>query len=188
MYGKEVVTKKSSFYDLVDKAMDGTKVQMSKYKGDVLLCVNVASKWAFTKQNYTELPQLVDTHGSRGFKVLCFPCNQFGGQEPGTHEEIMAFVDQFNCRDKLDFFEKAPVNGAKTREVYSFLKRELPSLDGTPDIRWNFAKFLVDHEGKPFKRFSLKMSPLAIKDDIEELLKNKELNKSSWTNVFFISA
>jgi len=127
-----------------------------------------------TKQNYTELPQLVDEYGSRGFKVLAFPCNQFGGQEPGTHEEIKQFVDKFFPHDKLSWFAKGDVNGAKTREVFSFLKRELPNSDGTSDVRWNFAKFLVDHEGKPFKRYSPKTPPLSIKDDIEELLKKKE--------------
>ena len=66
------------------------------------------------------------------------------------------------------------MNGAGAREVYSFLKRELPNSDGTADIRWNFAKFLVDHEGIPFKRYGPKKPPLAMKDDIEELLKKKE--------------
>ena len=67
------------------------------------------------------------------------------------------------------------MNGAGTREVFSFLKRELPNSDGTVDIRWNFAKFLVDHEGKPYKRFSPKASPFTMKEDIEELLKKADL-------------
>lgn len=127
-----------------------------------------------TKQNYTELPQLVEKYGDRGFKVLAFPCNQFGAQEPGTHEDILNFVDKFNARDKFAWFVKGDVNGAKAREVYSFLKRELPSSDGTSDVRWNFAKFLVDHEGKPYKRFGPKTPPLDIVDHIEILLKKKE--------------
>jgi glutathione peroxidase-family protein len=83
---------------------------------------------------------LVDEYGPRGFKVLAFPCNQFGAQEPGTHEEIIEFVKQFDPKmpEKLDFFEKADVNGANAREVFSFLKRELPSKEGSDDIRWNF--------------------------------------------------
>lgn len=127
-----------------------------------------------TEQNYTELSQLVEKFGDRGLKVLTFPCNQFGGQEPGTHEEILNFVDKFNARDKFTWFVKGDVNGKNAREVYSFLKRELPSDDGTADVRWNFAKFLVDNEGKPYKRFGPKTNPLKIVDDIEILLKKKE--------------
>jgi glutathione peroxidase len=106
--------------------------------------------------------------------VLAFPCNQFGGQEPGTHEEILNFVDKFNCRDKLTWFAKGDVNGANAKEVFSFLKQELPSEDGTADVRWNFAKFLVDHEGKPYKRYAPTESPFQFQSDIEDLLKRKE--------------
>lgn len=127
-----------------------------------------------TAQNYTEIPQLVDQYGERGLKVLAFPCNQFGAQEPGTHEEILAFVDGFFPHEKVTWFEKGDVNGKDTREVFSFLKRELPEKDGTSDISWNFAKFLVDHEGNPYKRFGSKKPPLAIKEDIEALLQRKE--------------
>jgi len=128
-----------------------------------------------TKQNYTEFSKIADEYSDRGLKILAFPCNQFGGQEPGTHEEILSFVDKFEVRDKLTWFEKGDVNGARTREVWSFLKRELPNSDGTVDIRWNFAKFLVDHEGKAYKRFSPQASPFTMKEDIEELLKKAEL-------------
>jgi len=141
-YGAETVTSKMSFYDLVDKDMKGHEVSMSEFKGDVLLIVNVASKWGVTKKNYTELPQLVDEYGSRGFRVLAFPCNQFGGQEPGSHEEILQFVRRFDpdMTDKLTFFEKADVNGKDAREVFSFLKQKCPNSDNTTDIRWNFCK------------------------------------------------
>jgi len=149
-------TDKTSFYDCVDKSMSGEIVPMSKFKGDVLLVVNVASKWGLTKKNYTELPKLVDQYGSRGFKVLAFPCNQFGGQEPGTHDEIIEFVKKFdpNMTDKLTFFEKANVNGPEAREVFSFLKYALPNESGAVEISWNFEKFLVDRNGTPVKRFS----------------------------------
>jgi glutathione peroxidase len=94
--------------------------------------------------NYIQLPKLVDEYGARGFKVLAFPCNQFGGQEPGTHEEILEFVKQYDPKmsEKLHFFEKADVNGANAREVYSFIKPKAPNSDGTLDIRWNFGKNL----------------------------------------------
>lgn len=173
IFGSEKVTSKMSFYDLVDTKMNGSKVPMSTYKGNVLLVVNVASKWGLTKKNYTQLPKLVDKYGPRGFKVLAFPCNQFGGQEPGTNEQILAFVEKFDAREKLEFFEKGDVNGKGTREVFSFLKREL----GQEDIRWNFAKFLVDADGKPYKRYSPQTDPDDIIPDIEELLTRKEGQK-----------
>ena len=158
-----------------------------------------------TAKNYDQLAKLHAKYAeSKGLRMLLFPCNQFGGQEPvsvksdmlyreevgtdhvshlsnlnchpkGTHEEILSFVDKFEVRDKLTLFEKGNVNGGKSREVFSFLKRELPNSDGTVDIRWNFAKFLVDHEGKPYKRFSPKASPFTMKEDIEELLKKADL-------------
>ena len=116
---------------------------MSKYVGNVLLMVNVASNWGRTKINYIQLPKLVDEYNTRGFHVLAFPCNQFGGQEPGTHEEIITFVKKIDIDmdTKLTFFEKADVNGANTREVYSFVKPKVPNFDGTTDIRWNFGTF-----------------------------------------------
>ncbi|KAL7476826.1 hypothetical protein ACHAW6_002661 [Cyclotella cf. meneghiniana] len=132
--------------------MNGNEVPMSKFKGEVL-CV------------------LYDEYNSKGFKILAFPCNQFGGQEPGTHDEILEFVEKnFQAKDKFTWFEKGHVNGKETREVYSFLKQSLPAEDGTKDIRWNFAKFLVDHEGTPYKRFGPKTNPEEMKVDIEDLL------------------
>jgi len=112
----------------------------------------------------------------RGLKILAFPCNQFGGQEPGTHEEIIDFAKTFDAvgDGKMDFFEKAPVNGSGAREVFSFLKQKLPWEDGTTDVRWNFAKFLIDHEGTPFKRYGSKTPPNDMRADIEALLKKKE--------------
>lgn len=113
---------------------------------------------------------------SRGLKILAFPCNQFGGQEPGTHEEIIEFVKQYDpdMPEKLTFFEKGDVNGANTREVFGFLKQQLKDEDGSDTIRWNFTKFLIDHEGNPYKRFAPTTPPKAMIDDIEMLLKKKE--------------
>jgi len=177
LFGNDAGTEKDAFYDLVDRDMDGNKVKMDKFEGDVLCVVNVASKWGLTKANYVQFSKLFDEYDSRGFKILAFPCNQFGGQEPGTHEEILEFVEsKFGAKDKFTWFEKGSVNGKDTREVYSFLKEKLRSAegDGTKDIRWNFAKFLVDHEGTPFKRYGPKTNPEDIATDIEELLKKKE--------------
>lgn len=176
-FGSDDGTIKNMFYDLVDRDMDGNEVKMDRFKGDVLCVVNVASNWGLTKANYVQFSDLADKLSSRGFKILAFPCNQFGGQEPGTHEEILNFVEKnFGAKDKFTWFEKGHVNGKDTREVYSFLKQKLSSEDGdgTADIRWNFAKFLVDHEGTPFKRYGPKTNPEDMTADIEELLAKKE--------------
>jgi glutathione peroxidase-family protein len=145
LYGIEKKTAKMTFCSTVDKDITGKERSMAEFKGNVLLIVNVASKWGHTKSNYTELPKLVDENGARGFKVLAFPCNQFGGQEPGTHEEIIEFVKQYDehMSEKLTFFEKSDVNGANAREPFSFLKQACPNDDGTTDIRWNFGKFKI---------------------------------------------
>lgn len=177
IFGKDPKVTKATFAQLIDTDMSGKEVPMSNYLGSVVLVTNVASEWALTKQNYTEFSALADELGPKGLKILAFPCNQFGGQEPGTHEEILKFVEKFDCRDKLTFFEKGHVNGKETREVFGFLKKALPNSDETKDIRWNFAKFLIDHTGQPFKRYSPKHSPFEMKKDIEELL--EKLEKSS---------
>jgi glutathione peroxidase-family protein len=98
-----------------------------------------------TNQNYQELPQLFDGYSNRGLKILAFPCNQFGGQEPGTNDEILEFVQRYDAdmAKKLIFFDKADVNGANTREVYSFIKPLATNSDGTTDIPWNFGKLQV---------------------------------------------
>jgi len=118
--------------------------------------------------------KLLDEYGKRGLEILAFPCNQFNNQEPGTHEEILSFAEKFNAHDKFVFFEKANVNGEDARKVFEFLKQKLPNGDGTTDIQWNFSKFLVDHEGNPKYRFGPKVSPLAMKNSIEVLLKQME--------------
>lgn len=114
---------------------------------------------------------MADEYTDRGLTIMAFPCNQFAREEPGTHEEILSFVDQFGVRDKLTWFEKANVNGTNTREVYSYLKQELPNQSGALEIEWNFEKFLVTHDGKPYKRYSPQCSPFAMREDIEQLLK-----------------
>ena len=90
------------------------------------------------------MAKISDEYKDRGLKILAFPCNQFGGQEPGTHEEILEFTRTIDpdMPEKLIFFEKAEVNGANAREVFGFLKQALPSEDGTGGIRWNFGTFL----------------------------------------------
>ncbi|CAI5710447.1 unnamed protein product [Peronospora destructor] len=156
-----------SFYELTDFDMDKKEVNMDEYKGKVVLVVNVSSKCGLTPTNYPELQQLYDKYTEEGLVVLAFPCNQFAGQEPGTHEEIKEFVKQYNVTFPL--FEKHDVNGSNARPVFTYLKAKLPGTFGNY-IKWNFTKFLVDRNGQPFKHYAPTDLPLSFEEDIKELL------------------
>ncbi|KAK1931393.1 putative phospholipid hydroperoxide glutathione peroxidase 6 [Phytophthora citrophthora] len=156
-----------SFYELKDFDMDKKEVNMEDYKGKVVLVVNVSSKCGLTPTNYPELQQLHEKYQEEGLVVLGFPCNQFAGQEPGTHEEIIEFVKQYNVTFPL--LEKHDVNGSNARPVFTYLKAKLPGTFGNY-IKWNFTKFLVDRNGQPFKRYAPKDLPLSFEEDIKELL------------------
>ncbi|KAL3662276.1 hypothetical protein V7S43_012604 [Phytophthora oleae] len=156
-----------SFYELKDFDMDKKEVTMEDYKGKVVLVVNVSSKCGLTPTNYPELQQLHEKYQEEGLVVLGFPCNQFAGQEPGTHEEIIEFVKQYNVTFPL--FEKHDVNGSNARPIFTYLKAKLPGTFGNY-IKWNFTKFLVDRNGQPYKRYAPKDLPLSFEEDIKELL------------------
>jgi len=164
--GTNIMSK--SIYDFVVKDIDGKDVNLSKYKGKVLLIVNVASKCGFTKQ-YAGLQKIYDKYNSKGFEVLGFPCNQFGGQEPGTEKEIKEFCSS-NYNVTFPMFSKIDVNGENTHPLYAFLKSNVKGIFGTEDIKWNFTKFLVDKNGNVVKRFAPQTTPEDIAKDIEELL------------------
>jgi glutathione peroxidase len=142
----------TTLQDFSVKAIDGTQLPLSKYAGKVLLIVNVASKCGLTPQ-YKALEAAYRKYNARGFEVLGFPCNQFGGQEPGTEEEIQTF-----CSTKYDvtfpLFAKLDVNGDKRAPLYDFLTSAATAPDGPGDITWNFAKFLIDKQGKVIARFN----------------------------------
>ena len=158
----------TSVYDFDVTTLDGQPRRLSDYRGKTLLIVNVASACGFTPQ-YTGLEALYRKYRARGFEVLGFPCNQFGGQEPGSAEEIATF-----CSTKYDvtfpLFAKIDVNGAKAHPLFEHLKAEAPGALGTEAIKWNFTKFLVDRKGKVVERYAPKVEPEAIADDIEKLL------------------
>ena len=148
--------------------LNGNKEQMSAYVGKVLLIVNVASQCGFTSQ-YKELQDLYDDFHTRGLEILAFPCNQFGGQEPGTPEQIEAFCSsRFGVT--FPFFQKTDVNGLNTHPLFEQLKTAAPGLLGTEAIKWNFTKFLVGRNGLPVKRFASASSPASISADIQKLL------------------
>lgn len=161
-------TSEKNLYDFTVKDGDGKDVSLKKYKGKLLLVVNVASKCGLTTSNYTELSHLYDTYKDQGFEVLAFPCNQFGGQEPGTNPEIK----QFACtKFKAEFpiFDKVDVNGPNTAPIYKFLKSSVGGFLGNL-VKWNFEKFLVDKNGKVIERYPPTTSPFQIERDIKKLV------------------
>ena len=135
--------------------IDGKLVQLSKYQGNVVLMVNVASACGYTPQ-YKGLEALYEKYQSKGFAVLGFPCNQFGAQEPGTNEEIKQF-----CSSKYNvtfpMFDKIDVNGPNRHPLYTTLAGKDSPYPG--DIKWNFNKFLISSDGKIIKRFDSKVAP-----------------------------
>ncbi|GIX03719.1 MAG: glutathione peroxidase [Planctomycetaceae bacterium] len=136
------------------KSLRGEEVDLSRYRGKVLLIVNVASRCGATPQ-YKQLQSLYDTYSDRGLVVLGFPCNQFGGQEPGSAEEIAAF-----CRDNyavtFDMFDKIDVNGEQAAPLYKYLTTHAPTKG---PIKWNFEKFIISRDGKIVARFGTGVKP-----------------------------
>ena len=156
------------FHEFEVRDMEGNNVSLSKYKGRVLLVVNVASKCGFTPQ-YEGLEALYQKYKEEGFMVLAFPSNQFLSQEPESNENIKLF-----CQSKydvsFDMFAKIDVNGANADPLFSFLKEQQGGIFGTSAIKWNFTKFLVDDEGSVIKRYGSAIKPQEIEADIEKLL------------------
>ncbi len=140
-----------TFYDFTMKSIDGKEIPLSTYKGKVLLVVNVASKCGNTPQ-YEGLEKLYKADSSKGFEILGFPANEFGGQEPGTDQQIKQF-----CSATYDvtfpMFSKIVVKGDGINPLYQWL---IANSDRHDDIEWNFAKFLIGRDGKVLKRFSPK--------------------------------
>jgi glutathione peroxidase len=144
-----------SLYDIPLKDIDGKSTSLAPYKGKVMLLVNVASKCGFTPQ-YTGLQAIHQKYEKQGFTVLGFPCNQFGGQEPGAEEQIKQFCAT-TYSVTFPLFTKIDVNGANRHPVYKALAGEGSPVAG--DIKWNFTKFLVGRDGKVLKRFDSKVKP-----------------------------
>jgi glutathione peroxidase len=155
-------------YDFTAKTIDGVDAAIGDYRGKVLLIVNTASKCGFTPQ-YEGLEKLHEDYGPRGFEVLGFPCNQFGGQEPGDAAEIANFCT-LRYDVKFPLFAKIDVNGDDAHPLYKYLKRQAKGLLGSEGIKWNFTKFLVDRAGNVVDRFAPTTKPEALKGSIEALL------------------
>ena len=146
----------------------GEPLQLRDKLGKVLLVVNTASKCGFTPQ-YDGLEKLYETYKDRGFEVLGFPCNQFGGQEPGDADEIAEFC-KINFGITFPLMQKVEVNGADASPLFDWMKKEAPGILGSRAIKWNFTKFLVDREGHVVKRYGPPDAPAAIAKAIEKLL------------------
>jgi len=155
-------------FDFSAKSIDGEEVSFTKFRGQVLLIVNVASRCGFTPQ-YDALEKLHEKYQSEGFAVLGFPCNQFGAQEPGSEADIKSFCE-LNYKVKFPMFSKVDVNGDNAHPIYKFLTQSQPGILGTESIKWNFTKFLVDSQGQPIKRYASAITPESIESDIQGLL------------------
>lgn len=166
----------ASLYDYKVHALDGTAVDLAKYKGNVTLVVNVASRCGFTKQ-YPGLVRLQDDYRDKGFTILAFPSNDFGGQEPGTAAEISTFcTTKYHVNFPLlgsitpaGVFEKVDVKGPTKAPVYQFL------TTGFPEPTWNFCKYLVGKDGKVIKEYPSPVTPedATLRADIDAAIKAK---------------
>ena len=178
-----------NIYDIIITNRKGEEVEMSSFKGKVLLIVNTATGCGFTPQ-YKGLEELYQKYNAQGLEILDFPCNQFGNQAPGSDEEIHEFCT-FKYKTSFDQFKKIDVNGENETELYKFLKSQIvdEKVEGLKgkmamkaiekisstckkegDIKWNFTKFLVDREGNVIARFAPTTDPLKIEDTIVGLL------------------
>ena len=155
-------------FDFRATDIKGQPVDLSQYRGKVLLIVNTASACVFTAQ-YKGLEQVYQQFRDKGVVVLGFPCNQFRQQERGTEAEIGAFCER-NFGVTFPMFAKIDVNGKGAHPLFKHLKAEKPGLLGTGLIKWNFTKFLVAQDGSVVERYSPTTSPRAIARDIEKLL------------------
>lgn len=146
----------------------GEEIDLSAKLGKVLLVVNTASKCGFTPQ-YDGLEKLFQQFKDRDFEVLGFPCNQFGGQEPGNANEIAEFC-KVNFGVTFPLMAKVDVNGDNASPLFDWMKKEAKGLMGSSSIKWNFTKFLIDRKGAVVKRYGPQDSPASIAKDIAKLL------------------
>jgi glutathione peroxidase len=158
----------TSLSDFTARRIDGTEWPLASMAGQVVLIVNTASACGFTPQ-FAGLQTLYDTYSPRGLVVLGFPCNQFGGQDPGSHEQIQAFC-QLNYGVTFPMMEKVCVNGEQAIPLFQWLKAEAPGLLGSQAIKWNFTKFLVGRDGRVIRRYAPQDAPAKLATDIEAAL------------------
>ncbi|MBE5968982.1 MAG: glutathione peroxidase [Lachnospiraceae bacterium] len=155
-----------SIYDYTVRDAEGNMIELSQYKGKVLLIVNTATGCGFTPQ-YQGLQDIYEKYKEKGFEILDFPCNQFGHQAPGTNEEIHDFCQsRFGITFKQ--FDKIDVNGENESPLYTYLKSQKGGMMGSK-IKWNFTKFLVDKDGNVVERFGSTTTPEKIEKTLKEM-------------------
>lgn len=159
----------TSLYDFTVSDQADQPVSLQDYKGKIVLIVNTATGCGLTPQ-YQGLQELYDKYKDQGFEILDFPCNQFMGQAPGSAEEINTFCT-LNYQTTFPRFAKIKVNGKEAEPLFDWLKKEKSGPLGAR-IEWNFAKFLINREGKVVERFSSKTDPLKLEEAINTLLNN----------------
>jgi glutathione peroxidase len=157
-----------NIYQFKVQGPNNQTVSLNDYKNKTLLIVNVASKCGFTPQ-YTDLEAIYKEYQSQGLEILAFPCNQFGGQEPGDAQEIRNFCT-LNYNVSFPIFAKIDVNGTNAEPLFTYLKNALPGIFGLTNIKWNFTKFLIDKTGKPISRYAPTDKPYDILKDIKKIL------------------
>jgi len=149
--------KEKSVYEFTMKDIDGKDIKLNQYKGDVVMIVNTASKCGYTPQ-YEGLEKIYEKYKDKGFVILGFPANNFGGQEPGAEKEIKEFCT-LKYHVSFPMFSKISVKGEDQHPLYSFLTNKESDPEFAGDITWNFNKFLVDKKGTIVARFSSKDTP-----------------------------
>lgn len=157
----------SNIHQFQAELLDGREQSLSTYQGKVLLIVNTASKCGFTPQ-FSGLEKLYGQYKAQGFEVLGFPCNQFGGQDPGTNGEIGAFC-QKNYGVSFPMFAKVNVKGPEAHPIFRYLTNNSKGILGS-GIKWNFTKFLVGRDGKVLNRFAPATKPETLQEEIEKAL------------------
>lgn len=157
-----------SIFDIPVQTLSGRETTLREFEGRVLLIVNTASECGFTPQ-FAGLEELYKKFEARGLTVLGFPCNQFGGQEPGSAEQIQSFCEK-NYGVTFPMFAKIDVNGDGAHPLYRYLKSHAKGIFGTEAIKWNFTKFLVDRKGEIVSRHAPNDAPASLAGPIEALL------------------
>jgi glutathione peroxidase len=161
----------ASVYDFEALSIDGKPADLSTQRGKVLLIVNTASECGFTPQ-FEGLESLWQAYRDKGLVVVGFPSNEFGGQDPGSNDEIASFCS-VNYGVSFPMMGKVEVNGANAHPLWKWLTAEAPGLFGSQAIKWNFTKFLIGRDGRVIKRYAPKDTPKSMQQDIEAALAEK---------------
>jgi glutathione peroxidase len=158
----------ASVYDFEAQSIDGKPVQLAAQRGKVLLIVNTASACGFTPQ-FAGLEKLWKAYQDRGLVIIGFPSNEFGGQDPGSNDQIASFCE-LNYGVSFPMMAKVKVNGGEAHPLWKWLTSEAKGILGTQAVKWNFTKFLVGKDGQVLKRYAPTDTPESLVADIDKAL------------------